>query len=140
MGWSASWDAYKTAVHDNPGLGNVDKVAYLMSLLEGTAKEAIAGPALTYKASSINTDLKSSFTPPSSSSNEFDYGISSTNTEGKREVLRSGYLSGTRKEECCAICPVFTHVLIYACALSYPATCYCKNVLSSEGWQRVQFL
>ena len=25
MGWSAFWDAYKTAVHDNPSLGNVDK-------------------------------------------------------------------------------------------------------------------
>ena len=47
MGWSAFWDAYKTAVHDNPSLGNVDKFAYLMSLLEGTAREAVTGLALT---------------------------------------------------------------------------------------------
>ena len=46
-GWSAFWDAFKTAVHDNPGLGNVDKFAYLMSLLEGTARESVAGLALT---------------------------------------------------------------------------------------------
>ena len=39
-GWSAFWDAFKTAVHDNPGLGNVDKFAYLMSLLKGTARES----------------------------------------------------------------------------------------------------
>uniref|UniRef100_A0A1X7U586 Uncharacterized protein n=1 Tax=Amphimedon queenslandica TaxID=400682 RepID=A0A1X7U586_AMPQE len=48
MRWSAFWDACKTAVHDNPSLANVDKFAYLMSLLEGTAKEAVAGLALTY--------------------------------------------------------------------------------------------
>ena len=47
MGWSAFWDAYKTAIHDNHGLNNVDKFNYLTLLLEGTAKEAVEGLALT---------------------------------------------------------------------------------------------
>lgn len=46
-GWGAFWDAYKAAVHSNASLSNAEKFAYLSSLLEGKAKEAIAGLSLT---------------------------------------------------------------------------------------------
>lgn len=46
-GWSPFWDMYKTAVHDNTHLSNIEKFQYLQSLLIGKAQEAIAGMPLT---------------------------------------------------------------------------------------------
>ena len=46
-GRSAFWDAYKTVIHDNQVLNNIDKFTFLMSLLGGTDKEAVAGLELT---------------------------------------------------------------------------------------------
>ena len=45
--WTPFWDSYKSAIHDNPDLSNVDKFNYLNSLLEASAAEAIAGLKLT---------------------------------------------------------------------------------------------
>ena len=47
MKWTAFWDSYKSAVHDNDELSDVDKFNYLRSLLERTAYEAIAGLTLS---------------------------------------------------------------------------------------------
>ena len=47
MKWTAFWDSYKSAVHDNDELSDVDKFNYLRSLLERTAYEAIAGLSLS---------------------------------------------------------------------------------------------
>ena len=47
IGWSPFWDAYKTAVHENHSLSGTEKFTYLQSLLEGRARDAIAGLALT---------------------------------------------------------------------------------------------
>ena len=35
------WDTFESAVHCNPGLTNVDKFSYLVSLLEGSASHTI---------------------------------------------------------------------------------------------------
>ena len=45
--WTSFWDSYKSAIHDNPELSNIDKFNYLKSLLGPGAIEAIAGLALT---------------------------------------------------------------------------------------------
>ena len=45
--WTTFWDTFKSAVHDNPTLTNIDKFNYLNSLLESAAAEAIAGLTLT---------------------------------------------------------------------------------------------
>ena len=44
--WTAFWDSYKSAVHSNDELSDVDKFNYLRSLLERTAYEAVAGLTL----------------------------------------------------------------------------------------------
>ena len=44
--WTAFWDSYESAVHDNNALSDVDKFNYLRSLLERSAYEAIAGLTL----------------------------------------------------------------------------------------------
>lgn len=41
------WDTFESAVHSNPGLTNVDKFSYLVSLLEGSALRAIEGLPVT---------------------------------------------------------------------------------------------
>ena len=46
-GWSPFWDMYKSSVHDNTSLSNIEKFSYLQSLLVGKAQEAIAGMSLT---------------------------------------------------------------------------------------------
>ena len=46
MKWTAFWDSYKSAVHSNNELSDVDKFNYLRSLLERTAYEAVAGLTL----------------------------------------------------------------------------------------------
>ena len=45
--WMTFWDSYKTAVDDNPALTEIEKFAYLRSLLQGLALEAISGLALS---------------------------------------------------------------------------------------------
>ena len=45
--WTSFWDSYEAAIHLNSELSVVDKFNYLRSLLEGAAREAIAGLALT---------------------------------------------------------------------------------------------
>ena len=45
--WVTFWDAYKSAIHTNAKLSNIDKYTYLQSLLEGSAREAISGLPLT---------------------------------------------------------------------------------------------
>uniref|UniRef100_A0A1X7UMR7 Uncharacterized protein n=1 Tax=Amphimedon queenslandica TaxID=400682 RepID=A0A1X7UMR7_AMPQE len=46
-----------TAIHDNPSLTTIDKFPYLQSLLEGKAKQTIAGLALTDANYSTAVDL-----------------------------------------------------------------------------------
>ena len=45
--WSTFWDSFESAVHKNKSLSNIDKFNYLRSVLERSAKEAIAGLTLT---------------------------------------------------------------------------------------------
>ena len=40
-------DDYKAAVHLNPSLSDAEKFSYLNSLLEGKAREAVAGLSIT---------------------------------------------------------------------------------------------
>ena len=57
IGWSPFWDAYKAAIHDNSSLTNVEKFSYLQTLLEGKAKDTVAGLALTEANYSVAVDL-----------------------------------------------------------------------------------
>ena len=57
IGWSPFWDAYKAAMHDNSSLTNVEKFSYLQTLLEGKAKDTVAGLALTEANYSVAVDL-----------------------------------------------------------------------------------
>ena len=45
--WTPFWDAYKSAIHLNPDLSEIDKFNYLRSLLDHTALDAITGLALS---------------------------------------------------------------------------------------------
>ena len=45
--WTSFWESFEAAVDSNPDLSNVEKFNYLTSLLENTAREAIAGLSLT---------------------------------------------------------------------------------------------
>ena len=45
--WTGFWESFEAAVDSNPDLSNVEKFNYLSSLLENTAREAIAGLSLT---------------------------------------------------------------------------------------------
>ena len=47
MKWTSFWDSFKSAVHDNSALCEVDKFNYLRSLLERTAYDTIAGLTLS---------------------------------------------------------------------------------------------
>uniref|UniRef100_A0A1X7UJA6 CCHC-type domain-containing protein n=1 Tax=Amphimedon queenslandica TaxID=400682 RepID=A0A1X7UJA6_AMPQE len=51
------WDSFKSAIHDNPSLATIDKFSYFQSLLEGKAKQTIAGLALTDANYSTAVDL-----------------------------------------------------------------------------------
>jgi len=44
--WSAFWDSYRSAIHENSSVAIVDKFNYLYSLLEGPAARTIQGLAL----------------------------------------------------------------------------------------------
>ncbi len=41
--WTTFWDSISSSVHANTALSGIDKFNYLISLLESTAAEAIAG-------------------------------------------------------------------------------------------------
>ena len=41
--WTTVWDSFSSSIHTNPSLSSIDKFNYLISLLESTAAEAIAG-------------------------------------------------------------------------------------------------
>ena len=45
--WSAFWDSFSSAVHNNEEISKVDKFNYLKSLVKGSALETISGFALT---------------------------------------------------------------------------------------------
>ena len=45
--WTSFWESFKSAVHDNDDLSEVEKFNYLNSLLERAAREAVSGLALT---------------------------------------------------------------------------------------------
>ena len=45
--WTSFWESFKSAVHTNDDLSNVEKFNYLNSLLERSAREAVSGLALT---------------------------------------------------------------------------------------------
>ena len=45
--WTTFWDSFKSAIHENPALSDIDKFNYLRSLLERSARESIAGLTLT---------------------------------------------------------------------------------------------
>ena len=45
--WTGFWESFEAAVDSNPDLSSVEKFNYLSSLLENTAREAIAGLSLT---------------------------------------------------------------------------------------------
>ena len=41
------WDSYNSSIHSNSSLSDVDKFNYLVSLVESSAAEAIAGLTIT---------------------------------------------------------------------------------------------
>ena len=45
--WLTFWDSFKSAVHENPELNNINKFNYLKSLLKGSTAATIAGLPLT---------------------------------------------------------------------------------------------
>ena len=45
--WQAFIDCFVSAIHSNPKLGDIDKMSYLRSLVEGPATSAIKGLSLT---------------------------------------------------------------------------------------------
>lgn len=47
LSWQSFWDSFRTAVHDNPHLGNIQKLNYLRAQLSGEASRSIAGFPLT---------------------------------------------------------------------------------------------
>lgn len=62
--WKTFWDVFSAAVHDRP-LPNIQKLTYLLSVLRGDAKKAIAGYAVTAENYSVIIDiLKKRFGDP----------------------------------------------------------------------------
>ena len=45
--WKSFWDSFRSAIHDNQDISEVDKFNYLNSVLEGSVVRAIAGLSLT---------------------------------------------------------------------------------------------
>ena len=45
--WSTFWDSFESSIHQNSDLSSIDKFAYLNSLVEGSAAEAISGLRIT---------------------------------------------------------------------------------------------
>ena len=53
--WATFWDAFESAIHENPNLSGIDKFNYLSSLLERPASDAITG--LELMAANCRTKL-----------------------------------------------------------------------------------
>ena len=53
--WMTFWNTFKSAVHKNPVLTNIDKFSYLNLLLESTASETL--PGLTLTSSNYNGEV-----------------------------------------------------------------------------------
>ena len=45
--WPEFWDSYKNSIYENESLSEMDEFSYLKGLLEGVAKDEIAGFTLT---------------------------------------------------------------------------------------------
>ena len=45
--WCTFWDLFEATVHTNTALSDVERFTYLMSLLAGSAVEAVSGLALS---------------------------------------------------------------------------------------------
>ena len=45
--WPEFWDSYKNSIYENESLSEMDKFSYLQGLLEGVAKDEIAGFTMT---------------------------------------------------------------------------------------------
>lgn len=45
--WTTFWESYKSAIHENPILTDIDKFNYLRSLLERSALDVVASPTMT---------------------------------------------------------------------------------------------
>ena len=43
LSWQSFWGSFRIAVHDNPHLGNIQKLNYLRAQLSGEASRSIAG-------------------------------------------------------------------------------------------------
>ena len=54
--WQEFWNSFRSAIHDNTQLSDVDKFCYLRGLIEGPAKATIAGFSLT--ADNYNTAVE----------------------------------------------------------------------------------
>ena len=54
--WQEFWDSFRSAIHDNAQLSDVDQFCYLRGLIEGPAKATIAGFSLT--ADNYNTAVE----------------------------------------------------------------------------------
>ena len=45
--WVSFWDTFNSTIHSNPNLSDVDKFTYLLSLLDSSAADAVAGLTLS---------------------------------------------------------------------------------------------
>ena len=45
--WVTVWDSFNSSIHLNPALSSIDKFNYLMSLVESSTADAIAGLTIT---------------------------------------------------------------------------------------------
>ena len=55
--WTSFWDSFSSAINENPGLSDVDKMNYLKGLLKGEALKVIGGLTLTSYNYVIAIDL-----------------------------------------------------------------------------------
>ena len=55
--WNSFWDSFRSAIHDNPSLSNVDKMNYLVGFLKGDAAKSVSGFTLTNDNYDIVTKL-----------------------------------------------------------------------------------
>ena len=55
--WQEFWDAFSSAVHENPELAKVDKLKYLKGLLEESARSVLTGIPTTDSSYEIAVDL-----------------------------------------------------------------------------------
>ena len=55
--WQEFWDNFRSSVHENSGLNDIDRFVHLRSLVEGTAYDTIAGLTLTSANYKVAVDL-----------------------------------------------------------------------------------